>query len=156
MTTLADVVRQLTELLEKRGIPYAVMGGLAVRVHGIPRPTHDVDLTVDISREKLATLFSGVEELGYSVPEAYRGGWVDQVGDMPLVKFRLQVQGHAIDIDLFLAESPFQMELLSRRQRLTIDEYDPPYVSNASCFFPRDSVEEQIAPQAAEFAIAMD
>ncbi len=26
MTTLANVVRQLTELLEKRGIPYAVMG----------------------------------------------------------------------------------------------------------------------------------
>ncbi len=95
-----------------------------MRVHGIPRPTHDVDLTIDISREKLAELFSGVEEPGYSVSEAYRGGWVDQVGGMPLVKFQfqLQVQGHAIDIDIFLAESPFQMELLSRRQRLTIDE----------------------------------
>ena len=41
MTTLDDVVRHLAELLEERGIPYAVMEGLAVRVHGIPRPTHE-------------------------------------------------------------------------------------------------------------------
>jgi predicted nucleotidyltransferase len=122
MTTLDDVVRQLAELLEERGIPYAVMGGLAVRVHGIPRPTHDVDLTIKIKREELEELYAAVEELGYSVPETYRGGWIDQVAGMPLVKFRLHVMGHAIDIDIFLAESQFQLKLLSRRQQLTIEE----------------------------------
>lgn len=62
MTTLDDVVRQLAELLEQNGIPYAVMGGLAVRVHGIPRPTHDVDLTIEISRKKLVIRAGGAKE----------------------------------------------------------------------------------------------
>ena len=53
MTDLAQALRAFAELFEQMGIPYVVMGGLAVRVHGIPRPTHDVDFTLAISRESL-------------------------------------------------------------------------------------------------------
>ena len=40
-------------VLDRLGIPYAVMGGLAVRVYAIPRFTNDVDLTISLDREKL-------------------------------------------------------------------------------------------------------
>jgi len=35
---------------------------------------------------------------------------------MPLVKFRLLVEGHGIDIDIFLAESEYQQEIIRRRR----------------------------------------
>jgi hypothetical protein len=123
MTTLDEALLQFSQLFERMGIPYAVMGGLAVRVHGIPRPTHDVDVTIAIDRAQLSELYDGAEELGFTVPEAFRKGWVDDVAGMPLVKLRMYLERHGIDIDLFLAESPFQAELLSRRQRLEWDDH---------------------------------
>ena len=46
MTDLSRALRDFVLLFERMEAPYVVMGGLAVRVHGIPRPTHDVDFTL--------------------------------------------------------------------------------------------------------------
>jgi hypothetical protein len=98
------------------------MGGLAVRVYGIPRPTHDMDFTAAIPRSQLAEVYASVEGLGYSIADSYKSGWVDQVADMPLVKFRLYLQeGRGVDIDVFLAESSFQWELLARRRPIMFE-----------------------------------
>ena len=35
---------------------------------------------------------------------------------MPLVKLRIYLESHGVDVDVFLAESNFQRSLLSRRQ----------------------------------------
>jgi hypothetical protein len=91
------------------------MGGIAVRAHGLPRPTFDVDFVVAVLRDRLAGLFAAIESLGYTVPEQYRGGWIDSVGGMPLFKVRLFLDGRGIDADIFLAENEFQTSAISRR-----------------------------------------
>lgn len=50
------------------------------------------------------------------MPDQFLGGWVNRVADMPLVKFRLNIDGHGLDIDVFLAESPYQEEIMRRRR----------------------------------------
>ena len=116
MKTLADVAKEIASLFDRLNCPYAIMGGLAVRAYAMPRATYDVDFAVTIPRERLEEFFNGVEELGYTVPEAYRGGWVDYVGDMPLVKARLYLGDRGIDADIFLAENPHQQETMQRRR----------------------------------------
>jgi len=39
MKGLDDVARELIGLFEADGVPNVVMGGLAVRMHAVPRPT---------------------------------------------------------------------------------------------------------------------
>ena len=56
MKGLAETLRDFVSLFDRLGLPYAVMGGLAVRVYGIPRPTYDVDFTVAIARATGGTL----------------------------------------------------------------------------------------------------
>jgi hypothetical protein len=114
---LTDVVFELAALFEKLSIPYAIMGGVAVRAYSIPRPTYDVDFTLSIERERLPKLFAEVEALGYTVPEAYQRGWIDNVGGMSLVKFRIFLEGKSIDADVFLAETAHQQEVMRRRRR---------------------------------------
>ena len=41
------------------------MGGIAVRVHGIPRPTHDVDFTVAVQRAGLPRVYEAVQAVRY-------------------------------------------------------------------------------------------
>ncbi len=121
MTDLTRALRDIVLLFERLRLPYAVMGGIAVRVYGIPRPTHDIDFTVAIDRQRLPDLYQSVRDLGYTVPEQYAAGWVDHVAGMPLVKVRLYLEGCGIDVDVFLAESRFQEQLLTRRRREQID-----------------------------------
>ncbi|HJZ91321.1 MAG TPA: nucleotidyl transferase AbiEii/AbiGii toxin family protein [Gemmataceae bacterium] len=121
MSPLTQSLVELTRLFDRLGLAYALMRGLAVRVYGIPRATYDIDFTLAIRREYLEGLYQAVEGLGYTVPEAYASGWVDEVAGMPLVKFRLYVEDNGIDIDVFLAESPYQHEILARRRREEAD-----------------------------------
>ena len=68
--------------------------------------------------DELPALYEHIEKLGYSVPTEYKTGWIDNVAGMPLVRFRLWLQGEgrSLDVDLFLAESEFQRSLIARRQ----------------------------------------
>jgi hypothetical protein len=120
MSKIVAALREAIGIFEDRGLVYAVMGGLAVRTHGIPRPTWDIDFTLSISRDDLISLFDAFEDLGYSVDDAYRAGWVDTVGGMPLVKVKLFIGSETLPIDIFLAETPFQDSAMSRRMRASI------------------------------------
>ncbi len=115
MKSLDEALVEVVEICERCGISYGVMGGIAVRIHGIPRPTYDVDLTVVADQAALTSFFDAAEELGYEVSSMYRTGWRDRVADMPMVKLRAYLtEGHGIDVDVFLAESDFQASLMGR------------------------------------------
>lgn len=122
MSELESVLRKLVVWLEEQGIAYVVMGGLAVRVHALPRPTNDIDFTIQLDRGRLPDVFRQAERMGLTVPEAYKRGWVDEVSGMPIVKLRYYFQdGLGVDVDVFLAESEFQNALIARRQSLEVD-----------------------------------
>jgi hypothetical protein len=58
-----DTVRRLATELESQGIPYAVVGGLAVGEHGYVRATTDVDVLM--TRDGLAAFRQRCEGRGY-------------------------------------------------------------------------------------------
>lgn len=122
MSELEDILRKLVAYFHQQEIPYVVMGGLAVRVHALPRPTNDIDFSVQLDRGRLPDVFQAAERMGLTVPEAYKRGWIDEVAGLPIVKLRYFLgDGLGVDVDIFLAESDFQNSLISRRQTLEID-----------------------------------
>lgn len=84
MKRLYEALQEIVELLGRLRIDYAIMGGIAVRVHGISRPTQDLDLLIALAAERLDRFFDSIDDLGYTVPESYRTGWLDRVAGMPL------------------------------------------------------------------------
>ncbi len=115
MNDLVGTLHEFASLFDRLGIPYAIMGGWAVRVYALPRPTYDVDFTIVLDRDRLPELYRAVEDAGFTVPDQYQRGWIDSVADMPIVKCRLYLADHGIDIDIFLAESEYQQGLMRRR-----------------------------------------
>jgi hypothetical protein len=129
-------------------LPYVVLGGIAVRAYSIPRATYDVDFSLSIDVDRLPDLFDDIERLGYSVPDAYRGGWLDSVGGMPMVKVRFYVEGKSIDADVFINQTEFQQCVMSRRVLTDVEGQDA-YVVTAEDLIlfkliadrPRDRIE---------------
>lgn len=117
------VAKDFIELFERLNIPYVVIGGFAVRVYALPRPTFDVDFTALISDEQLSDVLFEADRLGYAYPDSVTTGWRDRVRGMPVLKFHYFVGGKTIDADVFLAESSFQHSLIDRRQLRETDGF---------------------------------
>jgi hypothetical protein len=61
-------LRKITRRLDELGVPYAVVGGMALDAHGFRRLTVDVDILV--TRDGLKTIHDQLEGLGYVPPFA--------------------------------------------------------------------------------------
>ncbi len=57
-------IRDVADALEERGVGYAVVGGVAVNLHGIPRTTYDLDIVVDRTEPQLRACREALESLG--------------------------------------------------------------------------------------------
>lgn len=128
--TIEDVLFEIVDVCEIMKLEFAIMGGIAVRVHGIPRPTFDVDLELSVDHSQLIEFFDRCEKLGYTVGDTYRSGWRDEVGGMPLVKVKTYLPaGNSVDVDVFINETPFQQSIMQRRQHFDLSDRSIPFVT---------------------------
>jgi hypothetical protein len=65
-SSVHKTLRKVTQRLEEMGIPYAVVGGMALFFHGFRRFTEDVDILV--TPEGLKRIHQELEGLGYLPP----------------------------------------------------------------------------------------
>jgi hypothetical protein len=123
MKSVEDVLLEIVGICETLNLEYAVLGGLAVRVHGIPRPTYDVDFELSVTEEQISEFFEASSRLGYEVASLYQSGWRDTVGGMPLVKMATYIAiGQAIDVDVFINDTPFQQSIMQRRMQVSFED----------------------------------
>jgi len=88
MKNVTETLHTLVELLDQLSIEYAVMGGFAVRAHGVPRPTYDIDTAIVVDRARLPELFDRLRDYDFEIPEVYETGWVDRVKELPLLRLK--------------------------------------------------------------------
>ena len=55
--SVEDVLFEMVGICESLDLSYVILGGLAVRVHGIPRPTYDVDFGLAVDDRQLSDFF---------------------------------------------------------------------------------------------------
>jgi len=109
-----EALARLTAVFEERGIPHALIGGLAVAVWGAPRATEDIDLLADLSPSP--ELDSALRAAGFDV-EWRRGGPDDPV---PLLLRLRSASGP--EIDIVCATRVWEREMLGRSIRVRIPE----------------------------------
>jgi len=100
--------------IESVGIQYAIMGGVAARAWGLPRPTYDADIAVLVDGPALAGLLEALDDAGFDVPAEHRGGLLDTIGTFHKAKVTQFADGHVWSTDLFLVEGPFLRSALDR------------------------------------------
>lgn len=103
----------ILEALNRRGVEYVVVGGLAVVLHGHPRLTNDVDIVLSLKHENVTAAIEALTELGLQprapvdardfIDPEKRRDWVE---NKAMVVFSLaDPRNPLISIDLF-AEPP--------------------------------------------------
>src|SRR3972149_819902 len=59
------LLARLARELESLGFPYMVIGGQAVLIHGEPRFTRDIDVTLGTSPDSLPRLLAAINTIGW-------------------------------------------------------------------------------------------
>jgi hypothetical protein len=106
-----DEFQKLARRLQASDIPYALIGGVAMAFHAVPRFTKDIDLLVN--REVLDVVESALTEEGYrrSAPP-----WTFKDSALTLHRF-LKVQDEdELIIDVLVAGTREQEEMIDRAE----------------------------------------
>jgi D-ribose pyranose/furanose isomerase RbsD len=98
------------EVLERLGVAYHLGGSYASAIHGIPRQTHDVDLVVDLPRERIPDFVRALAGEFYVDEEAVARA-VKERGSCNLVH-----HATGIKVDLFVkGAAPFDTAEFDRK-----------------------------------------
>ena len=107
---VAVVLSDLALLFERLGARWYLFGAQAVVLHGRPRLTEDVDVTVELERSRTPELVRAAAEAGFALRiEDDVEAFVEQAWVLPL---RHGPTG--VDVDLVLAGSGLEMIFLDR------------------------------------------
>jgi predicted nucleotidyltransferase len=123
--------------MNKLGIDYLVIGGLAVNFHGVPRMTYDIDLMVLLEPENILKLATKLTQWGYKpkIPidprdladETKRNSWVHEKGMKALNFYSETLPIGEIDI---VIDTPIPYkELKNRAIRVELQDEKIPTIS---------------------------
>ncbi|MCI0341236.1 MAG: DUF6036 family nucleotidyltransferase [Planctomycetales bacterium] len=122
--SLLDLAGRFARFCEGAGVPYMVMGGLAVAVHAIPRPTLDLDVTVDLDPDRLPEFLERATEADFSVADHYRSGFSDPLKGMRKIQMQFFAAGLVHDVDVFLVTTDYQRAAFARRQKAKLGSHE--------------------------------
>ena len=122
MTPLHEALEDLARAFDGLHVDYMVMGGIAVRFWGVPRPTFDLDFTLALSQDRVAAMLRGLEARGYTVPEYHESGFLDRLAGMQKCSVTRYAGGRELKVDLFLVTTAYQKAAFSRRVRKAIND----------------------------------
>ena len=110
----ADLLARLGRALDASGLPYMVIGGQAVLLHGEPRLTRDVDITLGAGLERVGDVVAllGVAGLRALVDPAV---FTAQTLVLPC-----QDESSGLRVDFIFSFTPYEQEAIARAVPVTL------------------------------------
>ena len=111
-----QLLARLAGEFDVRQLPYMVIGGQAVLVHGEPRLTRDIDVTIGATPDALEDVLGAVRHVGLkplveNLHEFVRDTWVLPCGDIQ----------SGIRVDLMFSFTAFEREAMNRAVPVHMD-----------------------------------
>jgi hypothetical protein len=131
MLDLYEELKTLIHRLNQAGIDYALCGGLALALHGIPRATVDIDILVQ--KESLGKVQTQVRELGY-IMKANPMDFARGVIEIRRVSKKDEETGDWFSLDFLLVTPPLK-KVWETRQEAKWEEGKLWVVSKAGLIF---------------------
>ena len=112
---LSTLLAQLTRELTARGLPFMLIGGQAVLLHGRPRLTEDIDVTLGVDPSRLTDVRAVCEALRLDpLPENVES-FVRRTFVLPA-----RHRDSALRVDFVFSSTPYERQAIERAIRVTL------------------------------------
>jgi predicted nucleotidyltransferase len=120
----AGLLAAITRELEARGLPFLVIGGQAVLLHGRPRLTEDIDLTLGVDPSALPRVLAACATLGLSPLPTDVEPFVAETYVLPA-----RHGGTRIRVDFIFSSTTYEQQAIGRAVRVVLDGTGVPFAS---------------------------
>lgn len=114
---LSHLLETIADALDERGIPYMIIGGQAVLLHGEPRMTKDIDVTLGVSADSLDVILCVASSLGWEVMVEMPESFVKRTMVLPC-----RDPQSGFRIDLIFSFSPYERAAISHALHIRVGE----------------------------------
>lgn len=121
---MKSLLKALATALDSRGLPYMVIGGQAVLLHGEPRFTKDIDVTLGVLPDRLPEVLDLTRSLDLRVLPENPTEFVHRTYVLPCMH-----DESTLGVDFVFSFSPFEREAIGRGVVRRIDKVDVRYAS---------------------------
>lgn len=121
-----SALKKISAILKENGVRFCLTGGLAVGIHASPRATEDVDIIIELDKDKRSELLSKiagefkivqVKDISFSFADIWR------------LVLKNDEPEELIILDLILANSPQLKNAISNAFTVKIANFDIPVIS---------------------------
>jgi predicted nucleotidyltransferase len=116
LQTAAEVARTVADVLERRGLPYAIGGAIALGFYAVPRATIDVDVNIFLPpRQEFARVLATLGEAGFVAGED-----ADTLRNRACTEGQFRGAIGGVRVDVFVPAIPFYAQLAARRREVPL------------------------------------
>ncbi len=113
-----SLIKKIAETFDKNNIPYIIIGGQALLIHGEPRLTKDIDITLGITPESLPRIIEILNDLSLKVLVDNPEKFVEETWVLPAI-----CPVSKIRVDFIFSNSEFEKNVLKRAINVKIENY---------------------------------
>jgi predicted nucleotidyltransferase len=118
------LLASLTRALDEKGLPFMLIGGQAVLLHGRPRLTEDIDVTLGADPGRLADVRAVCETLALRpLPEDLEA-FVRQTFVLPALH-----EESGVRIDFIFSTTPYERQAIGRAERVDVGGTAVPFAT---------------------------
>jgi len=114
-----ELICSVSAALQKRSIPYMLIGGQAVLLYGEPRLTRDIDITLGVDVDKMKNIVSLVGELDLKILPDNIETFVRETMVLPVVHAETGIR-----IDFIFSFSPYERQAIGRARSVRLLDQD--------------------------------
>jgi hypothetical protein len=127
---------QIARELDRRSIPYMVIGGQAVLQYGEPRFTRDIDVTLGIGPDRTGEILDLAHSAGWKVLVDSPAEFVQKTFVLPCREVQSEIR-----IDFVFSFSPYESQAIQRAHRIQIEDQEDLIIHKIVAGRPRDTAD---------------
>lgn len=119
------LIKNIARHLDRENITYMIIGGQAVLLYGRPRLTRDIDITLGVDTDKLASIKTVCEKLKLKILVEKPQDFVRDTKVLPAEDPESRVR-----VDFIFSFTPYEAQAITNAKNVLMDDYP---VKFASC-----------------------
>jgi hypothetical protein len=120
----ADLIARLAVELEAKRVPFMLIGGQAVLLHGEPRLTQDVDVTMGVGPDRVPDLLAVCEALGLQPLPDNPDAFARETFVLPAAD-----PATGVRVDLIFSTTPYEAQAIDRAVLVNVGSREVPFAT---------------------------
>jgi len=119
-----DILGRIAQLLDEIKISYMIIGGQAVLIHGEPRLTRDIDITLGIGVKDSDLILDNIKQIGLSAIPTQINEFISKTFVLPA-----EDDETGIRVDFIFSQTEYESEAIKRAINVKVKNTDVKFAS---------------------------